>query len=143
MSSKEQAPVADESRTIASMRLARLQIDAGLAEESDDLSLGQKIAQALTRTGDPLGWVGDGLVWLSLLLGAYLGAHAYALFSLYALIAPAALSGGQRRRWRRPNEYSFTGAANRVEGLAAGSACPGALRRTMMFAPLRVKEIEA
>lgn len=44
MSSKEQAPVADESRTIASMRLARLQIDAGLAEESDDLSLGQKIA---------------------------------------------------------------------------------------------------
>ena len=57
-------------------------------------SLGQKIAQALTRTGDPLGWVGDGLVWLSLLLGAYLGAHAYALFSLYALIAPAALSGG-------------------------------------------------
>ena len=41
---KEQAPVADESRTIASMRLARLQIEAGLAEESDDLSLGQKIA---------------------------------------------------------------------------------------------------
>ncbi|WP_281711829.1 hypothetical protein [Dermacoccus nishinomiyaensis] len=41
---KKQAPVADESRTIASMRLARLQIDAGLAEESDDLSLGQKIA---------------------------------------------------------------------------------------------------
>ncbi|SDM73014.1 Uncharacterized membrane protein YoaK, UPF0700 family [Methylobacterium phyllostachyos] len=57
-------------------------------------SLGQKIAQALTRTGDPLGWIGDGLVWLSLLLGAYLGAHAYALFALYALIAPAALSGG-------------------------------------------------
>ena len=43
---QEEAPrgVADESRTIASMRLARLQIDAGLAEESDDLSLGQKIA---------------------------------------------------------------------------------------------------
>ncbi|WP_267420788.1 YoaK family protein [Methylobacterium sp. GC_Met_2] len=57
-------------------------------------SLGHKIAQALTRTGDPLGWVGDGLVWLSLLLGAYLGAHAYGLFALYALIAPAALSGG-------------------------------------------------
>ena len=46
MSSKKQAPVADESRTIASMRLARLQIDAGLAEESDDLSLGQKIASS-------------------------------------------------------------------------------------------------
>jgi uncharacterized membrane protein YoaK (UPF0700 family) len=57
-------------------------------------SLGQKIAQALTRTGDPLGWVGDGLVWLSLLFGAYLGAHAYGIFSLYALIAPAAISGG-------------------------------------------------
>lgn len=57
-------------------------------------SLGQKIAQALTRTGDPLGWIGDGLVWLSLLLGAYLGAQAYSLFALYALIAPAALSGG-------------------------------------------------
>lgn len=36
----------NESRTIASMRLARLQIDAGLAEESDDLSLGQKIASS-------------------------------------------------------------------------------------------------
>lgn len=46
MSSKKQAPVADESRTIASMRLARLQIEAGLAEESDDLSLGQKIASS-------------------------------------------------------------------------------------------------
>ena len=57
-------------------------------------SLGQKIAQALTRTGDPLGWIGDGLVWLSLLAGAYLGAQAYGLFALYALIAPAALSGG-------------------------------------------------
>ncbi|MCJ2133171.1 DUF1275 domain-containing protein [Methylobacterium sp. J-026] len=57
-------------------------------------SLGQKIAQALTRTGDPLGWIGDGLVWLSLLFGAYLGAQAYGHFALYALVAPAALSGG-------------------------------------------------
>lgn len=52
-------------------------------------SLGQKIAKALTRTGDPLGWIGDGLVWLSLLLGAL----AYDAFALYALIAPAAVSG--------------------------------------------------
>lgn len=43
---KKQASAVDESRTIASMRLARLQIEAGLAEESDDLSLGQKIASS-------------------------------------------------------------------------------------------------
>lgn len=57
-------------------------------------SLGQKIAQALTRTGEPFGWVGDGLVWASLLLGAYLGAQAYGLFALYALVVPAAIAGG-------------------------------------------------
>ncbi|SEF55987.1 MULTISPECIES: YoaK family protein [unclassified Methylobacterium] len=57
-------------------------------------SLGQKIAQALTRTGDPLGWLGDASVWISLLFGAYLGARAYQQFGLYALIAPAAISGG-------------------------------------------------
>jgi len=56
-------------------------------------SLGQKIAKALTRTGEPFGWIGDGVVWLSLLLGAYLGALAYEAFALYALIAPAAVSG--------------------------------------------------
>ncbi|MCJ2091657.1 DUF1275 domain-containing protein [Methylobacterium sp. J-072] len=56
-------------------------------------SLGQKIARALTRTGDPFGWIGDGLVWLSLLLGALLGALAYEAFALYALVAPAAISG--------------------------------------------------
>ena len=56
-------------------------------------SLGQKIAKALTRTGEPFGWIGDGLVWLSLLLGAFLGALAYEAFALYALIAPAAVSG--------------------------------------------------
>ncbi|WP_457105071.1 YoaK family protein [Methylobacterium sp. P5_C11] len=57
-------------------------------------SLGQKIAQALTRTGAPLGWIGDGLVWVSLLVGAFLGAHAYQRVALYALIVPAAISGG-------------------------------------------------
>jgi uncharacterized membrane protein YoaK (UPF0700 family) len=57
-------------------------------------SLGQKIAQALTRTGDPLGWIGDGVVWLALMAGAFLGALAYNRFDLYALIPPAALAGG-------------------------------------------------
>ncbi|MDP4023057.1 YoaK family protein [Methylobacterium sp. NEAU 140] len=52
-------------------------------------SFGQKIAQALTRTGEPWGWVGDGLVWLFLLLGAILGAHVYGLYGLYALALPA------------------------------------------------------
>lgn len=56
-------------------------------------SLGQKIAQALTRTGDPLGWVGDGLVWLSLLSGAVFGALAYNALGLYALIPPAGVAG--------------------------------------------------
>jgi len=57
-------------------------------------SLGQKIAQALTRTGNPLGWIGDALVWVSLLVGALMGAHAYQQFGLYALITPAAITGG-------------------------------------------------
>ena len=56
-------------------------------------SLGQKIAQALTRTGDPMGWVGDGLVWLSLLVGAAAGASAYNALGLYALIPPAGVAG--------------------------------------------------
>ena len=56
-------------------------------------SLGHKIAQALTRTGDPLGWVGDGLVWLSLLFGAVFGALAYNALGLYALIPPAGVAG--------------------------------------------------
>jgi uncharacterized membrane protein YoaK (UPF0700 family) len=54
--------------------------------------LGHKIAQALTRTGEPLGWVGDGAVWLSLLVGALLGALAYDAYTLYALIPPAAVA---------------------------------------------------
>ncbi|WP_375454761.1 YoaK family protein [uncultured Methylobacterium sp.] len=56
-------------------------------------SLGQKIAQALTRTGPPLGWVGDGAVWASLLVGALVGAVAYARLDLYALVVPAAVVG--------------------------------------------------
>lgn len=56
-------------------------------------SLGQKIAQALTRTGPPLGWVGDGAVWAALLVGALAGAVVYAHLALYALVVPAAISG--------------------------------------------------
>ncbi len=56
-------------------------------------SFGQKIAQALTRTGPPFGWVGDGAVWAALLVGALAGAVAYARLDLYALVIPAAISG--------------------------------------------------
>ena len=53
---------------------------------------GHKIAQALTRTGAPFGWIGDGAVWLSLLAGAWFGTLAYDAFTLYALIPPAAVA---------------------------------------------------
>ena len=69
-----------------------------------DLQAGRKVTVPLhfiwsnhgfpARTGDPLGWLGDASVWISLLFGAYLGARAYQQFGLYALIAPAAISGG-------------------------------------------------
>lgn len=55
-------------------------------------SFGQKIAEALTRTGSPLGWLGDGFVWLSLLLGAFCGALAYQTLNLYALVPPAVVA---------------------------------------------------
>jgi uncharacterized membrane protein YoaK (UPF0700 family) len=53
---------------------------------------GHKIAQALTRTGAPFGWLGDGAVWLSLLAGAFAGTLAYDALTLYALIPPAAVA---------------------------------------------------
>ena len=56
-------------------------------------SLGQKIAQALTGTGRPLGWVGDAAVWLALLVGALAGTVAYGALDLYALTIPAAVAG--------------------------------------------------
>lgn len=56
-------------------------------------SLGQKIAQALTGTGDRFGWVGDAAVWAALLLGSLGGTVAYAWFELYALVLPAAMAG--------------------------------------------------
>lgn len=56
-------------------------------------SFGQKIAEALTRTGTPFGWTGDGIVWLSLLVGALGGALAYRAVNLYALVPPALVAG--------------------------------------------------
>ena len=56
-------------------------------------SFGQKIAEALTRTGSPFGWAGDGVVWLSLLVGALCGALAYQAVNLYALVPPALVAG--------------------------------------------------
>lgn len=55
-------------------------------------SFGQKIAEAVTRRGSPLGWLGDGVVWMSLLVGALCGALAYRALNLYALIPPALIA---------------------------------------------------
>lgn len=56
-------------------------------------STGQKLASALAGRGPRFGWVGDGLVWLSLLCGSLLGAVAYGRFALYALAIPAGIAG--------------------------------------------------
>lgn len=55
-------------------------------------SLGQKLALALAGRGPRYGWVGDGAVWLALMLGALAGALAYGAFALYALAGPALLA---------------------------------------------------
>lgn len=55
-------------------------------------SLGQKIAAALTKTGPPLGWIGDAAVWLALLIGAIAGAAVYSTVGIFALIFPAGLT---------------------------------------------------
>jgi uncharacterized membrane protein YoaK (UPF0700 family) len=55
--------------------------------------VGQRLAAALTRTGPPLGWVGDATVWLALMTGALAGAFVYERVGMYALIAPAGLAG--------------------------------------------------
>jgi len=53
---------------------------------------GQKMAAALMRTGDPLGWVGDAIVWLALMGGALMGAAVYHAIEIYALIVPAVIA---------------------------------------------------
>ena len=57
-------------------------------------SLGQKIAQALDPApGDPSAGSATGWSGSPCSFGAFLGALAYGRFALYALIAPAAVSG--------------------------------------------------
>lgn len=56
-------------------------------------SFGQKLATALAGRGPRYGWVGDGLVWLSLLVGSLAGTVAYGAFALYALAIPAGITG--------------------------------------------------
>jgi uncharacterized membrane protein YoaK (UPF0700 family) len=56
-------------------------------------SLGQKLAAAMTGTGQPFGWIGDATVWLALLLGAFVGAAVYNALGIFALVFPAALTG--------------------------------------------------
>ncbi|KQP54919.1 hypothetical protein ASG40_11150 [Methylobacterium sp. Leaf399] len=54
---------------------------------------GQKLALALAGRGPRFAWMGDGFVWLSLLVGSLTGTIAYAELSLYALAIPAGLAG--------------------------------------------------
>ena len=56
-------------------------------------SVGQKLASALAGRGPRFGWVGDGLVWLALLVGSLTGTVAYGRLALYALAIPAGIAG--------------------------------------------------
>ncbi|WP_264049608.1 YoaK family protein [Methylobacterium flocculans] len=54
---------------------------------------GQKLALALARRGARWAWVGDGVVWLALLVGSLAGTVAYGRLALYALAIPAGIAG--------------------------------------------------
>ncbi|MCK2054490.1 DUF1275 family protein [Methylobacterium sp. 37f] len=54
---------------------------------------GQKLALALARRGARLAWVGDAVVWFSLLIGSIAGTVAYGKLALYALAIPAGTAG--------------------------------------------------
>lgn len=54
---------------------------------------GQKLALALAGRGPRFGWVGDGFVWISLVLGAVAGTVAHAHLAMYALALPAGIAG--------------------------------------------------
>ncbi|SFG35090.1 YoaK family protein [Methylobacterium gossipiicola] len=56
-------------------------------------SFGQKLALALARRGARSAWVGDGVVWLALLVGSFAGTVAYGRLALYALAIPAGIAG--------------------------------------------------
>jgi uncharacterized membrane protein YoaK (UPF0700 family) len=57
-------------------------------------AFGQKAALALAGRGPWLGWVGDGSVWLSLLVGAVAGTLAHAHLGIAALAIPAVVAAG-------------------------------------------------
>ncbi len=57
-------------------------------------AFGQKAALALAGRGPRLGWVGDGSVWLALLLGAVAGTLAHAHLGIAALAIPAGIAAG-------------------------------------------------
>ncbi len=54
---------------------------------------GQKLALALARRGARWAWLGDGVVWLALLVGSLAGTVAYGRLALYALAIPAGIAG--------------------------------------------------
>lgn len=57
-------------------------------------AFGQKAALALAGRGPRLGWVGDGSVWLSLLVGAIAGTFAHMHLGIAALAIPAIITAG-------------------------------------------------
>lgn len=57
-------------------------------------SFGQKAALALAGRGPRFGWVGDGSVWLALLVGAVAGTYAHGHFGIAALAIPACVAAG-------------------------------------------------
>jgi len=54
---------------------------------------GQKLALALAQRGARWAFVGDGVVWFSLLVGSVTGTVAYGQLALYALAIPAGIAG--------------------------------------------------
>ncbi|MBB5763796.1 YoaK family protein [Methylorubrum rhodesianum] len=57
-------------------------------------AFGQKAALALAGRGPRFGWVGDGSVWLSLLVGAVAGTLAHMHLGIAALAIPACVAAG-------------------------------------------------
>jgi uncharacterized membrane protein YoaK (UPF0700 family) len=57
-------------------------------------AFGQKAALALAGRGPRFGWVGDGSVWLALLVGAVAGTLAHAHLGIAALAIPAGVTAG-------------------------------------------------
>lgn len=56
-------------------------------------AFGQKLTLAILRRGPRFGWVGDGSVWLALLVGAVAGTVAHTMWEIGALAVPALIAG--------------------------------------------------